>query len=349
MAKNDNSSPSREEKQEKRERRREKKRTRREARRTAMSQFKPGLNELERQMEQANIDYQNKLLGSQSIYAGTGEALGDINKQYNKMTKPLPGELQGYLDQFSANIAPMGMPQGEVDAALNMYGTLGANSFGNLASADSRYAGYAASAGRENELSNRYTSLNLQQDYDDTIQQYNNQRMRIMDDIGLATKNEFDRMMKENAFNNLIEQLIGQQLSGGGGGRGHGNGNGGDGGGATYNNPTNPGAPATDTGVGGNEATNWQRKLQQLQRIVDSGDWSSLPPWLRPGTDWHDVKKPRRKYIARNIEWPQGPVYQGDYLSTLGRRGGAAIPYPGWYGDSPYGPGQGYNPGSPYA
>ena len=158
----------------------------------ARTQWQPSLDENQRQMEQLNREYQNQSLGADAVFRGGQQALNRIPP----MTNYAP-QLQDALAQFKGTIAPQGMPQGEVDAALNMYGTLGANALGNQAGYQQIGDMYNQSALRENMLSNRYTQLNLQQSLEDALQAARNQKQRIMGEMGVSTASRLDILQQQ--------------------------------------------------------------------------------------------------------------------------------------------------------
>lgn len=331
MAKNNPNQTQQDNQAEKAERRAEKQ-ARRAAKRNAQMQYNPAFNELDRQMEQAQMQFQNQSLGGQSIFGGAGEILEGLPKQYQNMAAGYPDQYQQSVEGMSALVNPGGMPSGEVGAATDMYNTSAANHLANFSSNAQRMQGHNESAQRENQLSNRYYQLNLQDAMQDKITQYENQRQRLMENMGLAQKAELDSIREEAAFQQLLQDLIGNY-------------------GNTGN--TGPSGRDRDGGVGEDRYTpdygygdtyhpgydtsgdfynpdmvgdpRWDKKTAQLQKLVNRSEgFSDLPSWLDElwsnQISLADIKKPRRKYIAENLTPPswlvQGAVGNAPYVPS---------------------------------
>lgn len=281
-----------EERQARRTEKKEQRSLNQQARRNARLQYQPALNNLDRMREQGLIDVQNNYLGAQSVHAGAGEELAGLPKQYNQMTKGNVDDFQAQMAALAQNINPQALgniPSGEMAAGQQLFGTSAANTLGNMYSTKQRNQGYNQSSIRENELSNRYTGLNIQQGWADKLQQLDNEEARIRDMIGVATRSEAEDLRKEAAYQQLVRDLIGNKtgpntitINTGGEGKDDK---------GTQNPPRTDTSSwetvphQTDTGIpnpyqndplqGPPSATPFQNRIRQTE------SWQDLPPWLQ--------------------------------------------------------------------
>ena len=144
------------------------------ARRNVNVSFQPGINSAYRGIDQANLDYQNKDLGYQSIYGAMPAEFDKLNQNYATRTGSIADDLTGQLTKFSAGLDQQGLPASEVAANTSVYGTQGNNFQNHLASNDQRALQWNQSGERESALSERYGRQNLQQELSDQQQQYYN-------------------------------------------------------------------------------------------------------------------------------------------------------------------------------
>lgn len=195
-------------------------RLRRTAQRDVQAQYQPSLNNLDRQINQTGLDYQNQMTGVESIYGGTADELAKLPAQYDRMTADIAPDLQLQLQQ-NANLIPgANMPQPEIDAAAGVYGQYGNNAFSQLANNASREANYNQSAQREATLSSRYAQQNLMQDMNDQLNNYYDQQQAIYDQYPNAIKSQMETLRQQqadqasnDAFTKLLESQIGSMTS----------------------------------------------------------------------------------------------------------------------------------------
>lgn len=277
--------------------RRAAKQDRRAARRAAQMQFNPAFNELDRQMEQFKSQLQNQQLGGQSIFGGTGEILEGLPEQYQNMAGGYPDRYQQDVAEMASLVNPGGMPGGEVAAATDMFNTGAANHLAEFSSNAQRMQGHNESAQRENQLSNRYFQLNLQDAAQEKIQQYENQRQRLMENMGLAQKSELDSIREEAAFQQLIRDLT-SGYSGGNNGGGN-NGDGDTTGTTIYNDPGNP--------------TNDRAPSGEMPGWYDAASWSDIPQWLQNAMNYSQSNlatppygEPSKQQIIQSVPKGQG-------------------------------------------
>ena len=298
------------------------------ARRNINVSYQPGLNSIQRQMDQQNLDFQNKDQGFQSIYAGSDEKLGKLNDQYTTANQGIADDLQAQLAKFSGALNQQGLPAAEVAANTAVYGGQGQNSFNTQATNAQRALQFNDSAVRENSLSERYGRMNLQQELSDNLQQLYNREADIQEQKGPAILAEMSRLREGNesqAYDRMIAQMIQNSLGGGGYGGGGGGGGGG-------NPPPNPGPQrpsqygpnAGDTAVGGNNGA-WQNRAAM---IGNADQFSDLPPWLQTaytdyggGNRWDYIQNlgRNRRRIFRRVRPQASNLYYQAYP-----------PNPGW-------------------
>lgn len=298
----------------------------------------PGINNIYRQIDQQNLDFQNQDQGIRSITSGAADALEPLYGKYEKASGDIAGDLQNQLSQFSAGLNQQGLPTAELEANTALYGQYGNNAFNSLASDRQRALGYDQSAMRENTLYGRYARENLQQGLSDNLQTLYNRLADIQEGKQAQIRAEMDSQRQDMAYNNLIKQLTGNALGGGGGGGG-GGGNGHPGPGP--NDPTHSGG---QYGGPSHAAIDNQNpglsKGSRIDQINSMTDYSSLPPWLKQfifqypqggPAAWRgavDQFKPRRRQIYRQTREHAYDLYNQEYPYANGGNGGTWNPYP---------------------
>lgn len=290
----------RERQRERKQEQKAQKRTRRRATRDIKSSYRPELQWNKQQRDQLGLDVQNLLQGSASLHGGAMDYLKNIPKQYQGMSEGLPNSYLNNMQEYMGMWNPGDMAAGESTAGQDLSNALASGHLANFGSNAQRMNAYNQSAQREEVLSNRYRQQNIMQGWEDQNQMLNRERSRIMSGMSGDIRSRIQELNEEQSFNDLLQELIGNQL---GGPRDQRDRRGPGPGGNGSNNPS--GGADTDTGVGGNQATNWYRKLQEIQSLINAGKRNQLPKWMTWGdTDWQEYKKPRRQYLVRNLDWP---------------------------------------------
>lgn len=188
------------------------------ARRNVNISYQPGINSINRQIDQQNLDFQNQDLGIQSIYGDRSE-LKALTPQYEKISGDIVQDLQGQQAELLGALNQQGLPTSELSANTAVLGQQNMNNYNTLASNRDRGVGYNQSALREHELSERYSRQNLQQQYSDNLQMLYNRMADIQDQKQPAILAELDRLREdararrqEQAYADLIADLTGNAL-----------------------------------------------------------------------------------------------------------------------------------------
>jgi hypothetical protein len=245
----------------------------------------PQSNLLAQQLQQATADFQRERTAGRSIYGGGAQEIRDL---------PRPDFAQTGADYTNmlGSVAPMfggdqympGSEQGAGNTLGQGYGEAGATMLANLSA---REGMSRSSAARENQLSGRYAQDALLQNFQDTLQGYNNQLGQVKADDPWQISQEVSRlkeqsltqqlakqkMESEDAFSKWLQDYYGSSM--GGGNQPGGNQPGGNRpGGGQPNIPANPqtGAPPggwTDM-TASQHTSRWQRN--------HPGTWASRHP-----------------------------------------------------------------------
>ena len=242
-------------------------------------QNQPQIDTLNSMLQQAQQDALRRDQGAQSIFGGyqnelqalPGMNFGGIADDLTQRLQTLGGMFQGGGVNTEAYGTPVGMPASEVQAAQGLGTAIGAGGQEALSSYAARERGARQAAGTEGALAERYARGDINQQMQDTLQNYQNQlaginrmvpsqidteQQQISEDA-LTRQLAMSQMQGDKAFSRYLQGMIGSQIGGpGGGGGGGGGGNqiqqtGIGQGGRTFTPPTPPPGPGGGQAGGG--------------------------------------------------------------------------------------------------
>jgi hypothetical protein len=166
----------------------------------------PQSNLLAQQLQQATADFQRERTAGRSIYGGGAQEIRDL---------PRPDFAQTGADYTNmlGSVAPMfggdqympGSEQGAGNALGQGYGEAGATMLANLSA---REGMSRSSAARENQLSGRYAQDALLQNFQDTLQGYNNQLGQVKADDPWQISQEVSRLKEQSLTQQLAKQKM---------------------------------------------------------------------------------------------------------------------------------------------
>lgn len=241
-------------------------------------QNQPQIDTLNSMLQQNQQDALRRDQGAQSIFGGYQKELQDLpNMDFNKIANDFTsriGTLNGMLGgggvgtTYSGGIGPgeyqipVGMPESEAQAARGLGMAIGEGGNAALSSYAARERGAREAAGREGALAERYARGDINQQMQDTLQNYQNQLAGInrmvpsqidqeqqqIAEQALTRRLAQSQMKGDAAFSKYLQGMLSSQIGGGGAGGG---GNVRPGG--SQNPYGGPGAVAGDTAAGGNQ------------------------------------------------------------------------------------------------
>lgn len=240
-------------------------------------QNQPQVDTLNSMLQQNQQDALRRDQGAQSIFGGYQKELqdlpnmnfGQIADDFTQRVSSLGGQLGGGGVSTSQYGAPIGMPESEAQAARGLGMAIGEGGNAALSSYAARERGAREAAGREGALAERYARGDINQQMQDTLQNYQNQLANInrmvpsqidqeqeqIAEQALTRRLAQSQMKGDAAFSRYLQGMLSGQVGGGGGGGGGGANNRG-----PVNNPTGPtggtgGYGLGDTAAGGNQGT----------------------------------------------------------------------------------------------
>jgi hypothetical protein len=301
----------------------------RRATRNVELQNLPQTDQLQRQLQQAQEDYLKSMQASQAVYGGYQDTLGELPRpQFDRIGNEFNDALSTVQSMFGGENAAPYMAPGEAGAGMNLgqaFGEAGQTMLANMAG---REGMYRSSAAREGALAERGAGDTLMQNFQDTLQGYNDQLSNIQSQAPYQISAEMDRL-KEQALQAKLAQskmksdaamaewlrnyLGGSSSPRNPGGNDGGGGNGGGGGPDRPGGGNGPNAgPGTFGGAGAHQHTSpYDVPIGGATGGMDVGNNG---PWVsraHPIADYthgrlakslYDLAPERRRYISNRIE-----------------------------------------------
>jgi hypothetical protein len=168
----------------------------RRARRDVMMSFKPYRRELGQARKEGIRDFKTANARVGNVYGGLASELAPLSGQYaDQMTgvrEGLSSDLGGLADMLGSTVP--GVPQSEIAAGTNMFGTLGGGGLEQLASQQARNVGYNTSAQRQGALEKMTAQRNYGQDLTNFLSDLRGQRTDAARDIPGLIRQRMDEL-----------------------------------------------------------------------------------------------------------------------------------------------------------
>lgn len=175
----------------------------RRARRDVRLAIDPVLDEIRRAQRSAGRDYEQNAERVADIYGALGDEIRPLGGQYDTQAQRISGDLNTVLGGLAGLLGPsmeafaglspedaagaqaqlLGAAAPEGQAAVNMFGALGAGGQSLLANDRSRNLGYQTSAQRQVGLDRSALEKSFLQDYRDLLDDIKQQRLDVMQDV----------------------------------------------------------------------------------------------------------------------------------------------------------------------
>lgn len=182
------------------------------ARRDVMFAIDPILDEIKRQQEITEREYEQNASRVENIYSGLGDELAPLGTQYQKAAQGISGDLNASLGELAGLLAPNVEsanayinPGAEAAAGAGMFGAIGAGGQTMLASDRSRQLGWDTSLQREVPLQSAQYEKRFLQDFRETIDDLKNQRFDVMQDVPSQVLARLDQLRDSKRQNRLAK------------------------------------------------------------------------------------------------------------------------------------------------
>jgi hypothetical protein len=168
----------------------------RRARRDVMMSYRPYRRELAAARREGTRDFRqaNRRVGA--VYGGLANELAPLSGQYAEQMAGIRGnltsDLGGFADMLGSTVP--GVPQGEIAAGTNLYGTIGSGGLEQLASQQARNVGYNTSTQRQGALEKMTAKRNYGQDLTEFLSDLRRQRMDAARDIPALIRQRMDEL-----------------------------------------------------------------------------------------------------------------------------------------------------------
>jgi hypothetical protein len=287
------------------------------ATRNVQLQQQPQVDQLNAMLQQAQQDALRQDQSAQSIFGGYQDELRDVPRGgYNQISDDLlqrmgtlgglfqGGGVQGMVPGGIGESQEIGLPTSEVQAAQGLGTAIGQGGLDALSSYAAREGGAREAAGREGAVAERYARSDVQNQMQDTLQNYRNQLLGISSQTpslisqeedslrqdALERKLAMSQMQGDKAFSEFLQGQLGGMVDGNNRSNGPPRNNG--------TRPPNFGPGGNgDTSAGGNNSTgrgggtvpwavtdnqganpNNQQQGQVPQSWSNAQEWNDLPP-----------------------------------------------------------------------
>lgn len=182
------------------------------ARRDVMFAIDPILDEIKRQQESSEREYEQNASRVAGIYDDLGAELAPVGNAYQKQAQGISGDLNAALGGLAGLLAPSAesanalIPSGdEAAAGVGMFGSIGAGGQTMLASDRSRQLGWDTSLQREVPLQSADYERRFLQDFRDTIDDIQQQRFDTMRDVPSQVLARLDQLRDSKRQNKLAK------------------------------------------------------------------------------------------------------------------------------------------------
>lgn len=195
-----------------------KQRIRKKARRDVNIAYKPGINAIDRAIDTADRDYEDRDAKVQNIYDSLQEIMGPQGGRYDAMAEDIMGDytkaLGDFSSAFSDSFAPAEAIGGAVGdqaaragrAASNAYGTVGTGGIKLLADARDRNANYFGRMGNVAGLAEKDARLGALTDYESLIEDLKNRRLDLTGERSSAILTRTDELRQQRMDNRLAQK-----------------------------------------------------------------------------------------------------------------------------------------------
>lgn len=272
--------------------------------------------------QQSQSDLLRQRNAAESVYGGGMDALKGVTPtDYEGIRGQMNNALTSLAPDFGGQAyqAP-----GEAQAGNSLglaYGEAGNSMLSNMAA---REGAHQASSERQMGLQGMYAQDRVNQDLDDSLQQYRNQLQNLrandpyqiqqeatrLEDQAMSNRLGMSQVKSDAAFSKYLQDMLGNQLSGGNGGGGGGPGGGNH---RPGHNPTGPGGGTGGFGLGDTAAGGNQNTGQGTQN-TQTGSNSIPAAWWGADT-WQQLPEVVKNVYARDSGSARDAFQQSNHPS----------------------------------
>ncbi len=166
----------------------------RRARRDVRVSYQPYLQDLRRSRREGIRDYEEGMARSQGAYGALQNILGPLAGQFSQQAAGIgdtfSSQLSGLTDMLGSTVP--GVPQGEIGAGANLFGTIGAGALSDLASGAQRTATYQDSAQRQGAIEQMIAGRNMTKDKLDFLEELRQSRLDLKRGMGPEIRSRID-------------------------------------------------------------------------------------------------------------------------------------------------------------